>query len=165
MKLKHYIKKPLTHSFIQTVQNWNEMHNYFLSKDITYRKYLYLQEDEVRRNLFEHHLQRINIKILLSDISKIRTKKQNMLQWKGAHHRRLKKVAPLPSARTNELHANDQYANEREQPLLVWVNNELEVGQLIFCLAAESAAELALMPTWPGTQTKTIPLSSWINCD
>ena len=38
-------------------------------------------------------------------------------------------MAPLPSTRTNELHASDQYANEREQSLLVWLNNEMEVGQ------------------------------------
>ena len=30
-------------------------------------------------------------------------------------------------------------------------------------LAAESAAELPLMPTWPRTQTKPISLSSWNN--
>ena len=50
---------------------------------------------------------------------------------KGAHHSRHKKVAPLPSTRTNELHASDQYANERELSLLVWLNNEMEVGQSI----------------------------------
>ena len=40
-------------------------------------------------------------------------------------------MAPLPSTRTNELHASDRYAHEREQSLLVWLNNEMEVGQSI----------------------------------
>ena len=40
-----------------------------------------------------------------------------------------KKVDPLPSTSTNELHAGDQYANEREQSLLIWLNNEMEVSQ------------------------------------
>ena len=51
--------------------------------------------------------------------------------------RRHKKVAPLPSTRTNELHTSDQYANERQQSLLVWLNNEIEVAQSIlvkFCV-------------------------------
>ena len=34
-------------------------------------------------------------------------------------------MAHLPS---NELHANDQYANEREQSFRVRLNNEMEVG-------------------------------------
>ena len=34
---------------------------------------------------------------------------------KGAHHRKHKEVAPLPSTRTNGLHASDQYATERER--------------------------------------------------
>ena len=34
-------------------------------------------------------------------------------------------MSPLPSTRTNELPI---YANEREQFLLVWLNNEMEVG-------------------------------------
>ena len=37
------------------------------------------------------------------------------------HHRRHKKVAPLPSTRTNKLYKSNQYANEREQSLLVWL--------------------------------------------
>ena len=37
-------------------------------------------------------------------------------------------MGPLPSTRTNEYRANDQYANVREQSLLVWLNNEMEVG-------------------------------------
>ena len=40
-------------------------------------------------------------------------------------------MAPLPSTRTNELHASDQYANEREQSLLVWLNTEMEIGQSV----------------------------------
>ena len=40
-------------------------------------------------------------------------------------------MAPLPSTRTNELYESDQYTNEREQSLLVWLNNEMEVGQTI----------------------------------
>ena len=39
-------------------------------------------------------------------------------------------MAPLPSTRT-ELHMSDQYANKREQSLLIWLNNEMEVGQSI----------------------------------
>ena len=44
-------------------------------------------EDDVRRKLFKQHLQWINIKILFSDINQIRTKKLNMFEVKGAHHR------------------------------------------------------------------------------
>ena len=38
-------------------------------------------------------------------------------------------MAPLPSTRINELYKSDQYANVREQSLLVWLNNKMEVGQ------------------------------------
>ena len=58
-------------------------------------------------------------------------KKAKYVPVKGAHHRRHTKVAPLPSTRTNGLHGSDQYANEREQSLLVWLNNEVEVGQSV----------------------------------
>ena len=44
---------------------------------------------------------------------------------KGVRHRRHKKVAPLPSTRTNELYASDQYVNEKDQSLLVWLNNKM----------------------------------------
>ena len=40
-------------------------------------------------------------------------------------------MAPLPSTRINELHVSDQYVNEKEQSLLVWLNNEMEGDQPI----------------------------------
>ena len=43
----------------------------------------------------------------------------------GVPRRRHKRVAPLPSTRINELHVSDQYVNEKEQFLLVWLNNEM----------------------------------------
>ena len=46
-------------------------------------------------------------------------------------HRRHKKVDHLPLTRISELYESDQYANEREQSLLVSLNNEMEVGQSI----------------------------------
>ena len=36
-------------------------------------------EDDIQRNLFEHHLERIYIEVLLSDIIQVRTGNQNML--------------------------------------------------------------------------------------
>ena len=39
-------------------------------------------------------------------------------------------MAPLPSTRINELHVSDQYVNEKEQSLLVWLN-EMEGDQSI----------------------------------
>ena len=50
---------------------------------------------------------------------------------KGVRRRRHKKVAPLPSTRTNELYASDQYVHEKEQSLLVWLNNEMGGDPLI----------------------------------
>ena len=47
------------------------------------------------------------------------------MKLKGVRRRRHKKVAPLPSTRTTELYASDQYLNEKEQSLLVWLNNEM----------------------------------------
>ena len=44
---------------------------------------------------------------------------------KGVRGRRHKKVAPPPSTRINELHVSNQYENEKEQTLLVWLNNEM----------------------------------------
>ena len=113
-------------------------------------------------------------------------------------------MAPLPSTRTNELHASDRYASSGEQSLLVGLNNEMEDGQSIlvnFCVSyfgdthpthvaraqkysysneildrkrgcvhprhhhqGHPAAELPLIQTWLGTQTK-ISLSSCINCE
>ena len=53
-------------------------------------------EDDIRRNLVKH-LQRINIKILLSDINRIRQKSQICPSERGSPQRH-KKVASLPSA-------------------------------------------------------------------
>ena len=50
---------------------------------------------------------------------------------KGVHHRRHKQEAPLPSTGTTVLSTSDQYADEMEQSFLVWLNNEMEVGQSI----------------------------------
>ena len=44
---------------------------------------------------------------------------------KGVRHRRHKKVAHLPSTRIHELYVSGQYVNEKEQSLLVWLNNEM----------------------------------------
>ena len=51
---------------------------------------------------------------------------------KGVRRRRHKKVAPLPSTRINELQVSDQYVNEKEQSLLVRLNNEVEGDQSIW---------------------------------
>ena len=40
-------------------------------------------------------------------------------------------MAPLPSTKINELHVSDQYVNEKEKSLLVWLNNEMEGDQSI----------------------------------
>ena len=40
-------------------------------------------------------------------------------------------MAPLPSTRTNGFREGDQYANEKEQSLLIWLNNDMEVGQSV----------------------------------
>ena len=56
----------------------------------------------------------------------IRSEQKSKIPMKGAHHRRNKKT-PLPSTKINESHASDQYANEREQSLLVWLN-KMEIG-------------------------------------
>ena len=56
-------------------------------------------------------------------------RKGKYVPMKGVRRRRHKKVAPLPSTRINELHVSDQYVNEKEQSLLVWLNNEMEGDQ------------------------------------
>ena len=55
--------------------------------------------------LLGQYIQRTYIKVFFSDINQIRTKKQNMFQWKGFITGD-KKVAPLPSTRTNGLKKN-----------------------------------------------------------
>ena len=50
---------------------------------------------------------------------------------KSVRRKRHKKVAPLPSTRINELLASDQNVNEREQSLIVWLNNEMEGSYLL----------------------------------
>ena len=62
---------------------------------------------------------------------KSENKSKKYVPVKGVYQRRHKQVAPLPSTRTNELYAKDQYANEKEQSLLVLLNNEMEGGQSI----------------------------------
>ena len=53
---------------------------------------------------------------------------------KGVRRWRHTKVAPLPSTRITELHVSDQYVNEKNESLLVWLN-EMEGNQSILVKA------------------------------
>ena len=94
----------------------------------------------------------------------------------------------LLSARKSESHMNGQYVAGAEQSLLFGWNDRMSGirlssvfspdGTLISAftaphcgvpsrasIAAGSAAQLPLMPTWPGTKAKTISCPSWIKSE
>ena len=92
------------------------------------------RQDDIRKNLFEQHFQRINVKILFSDVNQIRTEQlNNYVPVKGVHYRRYKKVAPLSSTRffMSYMRVTKMQTREREQSLLVWLNNEMDAGQSV----------------------------------
>ena len=67
-------------------------------------------------------------------------------------------MSTLPSTRTNELCMDDQYANEKEQSLLIWLN-KMEVGQLnlvMSCVPCKSTIEKAGGQIW--NETKNVLL-------
>ena len=86
--------------------------------------------DHIRRNLLQLHL-RIYIEVLFSDYQSDPSRKATYVPMKGVRRRRQQKVALLPSTRINEFHVSDEYVNEKEQCLLVWLNNEMEGDQSI----------------------------------
>ena len=62
-------------------------------------------------------------------IIQIRTNKARCVPMKGV--REMRRKTSGSSTRITELHASDQYADEKEQSLLVWLNSEMEGGQSI----------------------------------
>ena len=62
----------------------------------------------------------------------IRSEQESKICSNERGSRRHTKVEPPPSTRINELHVSDQYVNEKEQSLLVWLKNEIECDQSIW---------------------------------
>ena len=55
-----------------------------------------------------------------------------MFQWKGFITGDTKRwLLSLQQEQNNGLHPSDQYANEKEQSVLVWLNNKMEVSQSV----------------------------------
>ena len=89
-------------------------------------------KDDIRRNLFEQHLQWVYIEEMLSDNQSDPNKKQqHAFHWQGFITGCTQRCIPsLQEVHINELHERNPHANERDQSLLVWLNKKME-GQSI----------------------------------
>ena len=95
---------------------------------ISFKKLKMIFEETSLNNTFSKCIYWSTFLWFQSDLNpqKTKAKKANYVPNKGVHHRRHTKLAPLPSTRISELHASDQYVNEKELFLLVWLNKEVE---------------------------------------